>query len=173
MRRSPGLAGVSVDSSIPGPAGEMPTGNPFAARCIDLRRFLRDLGRVVDLVKIDVEGAEVPLLESLREADEMRRVRAMFVETHAVTMSDLRPRLARIRRRYAQVAGHLHRPRPALTRGGMGGAGRAGREKAPALRRAFGSCRRIAAVGRGGVAPARADGSGTVQVARAGWRRSP
>jgi FkbM family methyltransferase len=71
----------------------------FEVECVDIRRFLRSLGRDVDLVKIDIEGAEVELLEALLDAPEKSLIHTMFVETHEAQMPELRPRLRAIRQR--------------------------------------------------------------------------
>lgn len=66
---------------------------------IDIRRFLRELDRPVDLMKIDIEGAEVELLEALLEAPERALVREIFVETHEPQMPELRARTKALRTR--------------------------------------------------------------------------
>jgi FkbM family methyltransferase len=105
MRRNPGFAAdpetASLGTSILKIAPGLPVGEAFEARCVDLRRVLRELGGRVDLVKIDIEGAEVPLLETLLDAPELDMIEAMFVETHEVNMPELRERLAALRARVA------------------------------------------------------------------------
>lgn len=71
----------------------------FEAPVVDIRRFLRSLDRPVDLMKVDIEGGEAELLETLLEAPERLRVRTMFIETHEPQMPALRPRLKALRRR--------------------------------------------------------------------------
>lgn len=48
----------------------------------DFLRFLRELDAPVKLLKIDIEGAEVPLLEALLTRPEADRIDRIFVETH-------------------------------------------------------------------------------------------
>lgn len=91
-----------------GEAGERVT-----VRQIDFVTFLRDLIRArgpVSLVKIDIEGAELDLLDALHRADLLSGVRCMVVETHEHKFPDLRPRYealrAMIAARYAP--GHIN-----------------------------------------------------------------
>ncbi|WP_216369035.1 FkbM family methyltransferase [Roseobacter sp. HKCCD8831] len=48
----------------------------------DFARFLAELGSKVTLIKVDIEGAEWPVLKALRDADLMDKFDMMFVETH-------------------------------------------------------------------------------------------
>lgn len=64
--------------------------------CVDLLDFVAGLGRKPDLVKIDIEGAEVEILERLLAEDRFGDVGAMFVETHECQMPELRHRIVRI-----------------------------------------------------------------------------
>jgi len=76
----------------------------FDVELIDIRRFLRDLGREVDLLKIDIEGSEVELLECLIEAPELESVREIFVETHEAQMPALRGRLKTLRTKMRKLS---------------------------------------------------------------------
>ena len=50
---------------------------------IDLIGFMRDLNTDIGLIKIDAEGAEVPILEELlKDKALLGRIRYVFVETH-------------------------------------------------------------------------------------------
>ena len=60
---------ASLDEPIQGPVARVPS--------VRLRDWLDE---PVDLLKLDVEGAELPVLEDCR--DRLRNVRAMFVELH-------------------------------------------------------------------------------------------
>lgn len=76
----------------------------FEAEIIDLRQFIRSLGRRVDLIKIDIEGSEVDLLEALVGTPEWNMIDAIFVETHECQIKELRERTAVLRKRLANVA---------------------------------------------------------------------
>jgi len=78
-------------------------GETVAVEQIDLRAFLRGLDRPVDLVKMDIEGAELALLEALLDAPERELLRDVFVETHEIQYPALRPRYAALRERVAAM----------------------------------------------------------------------
>lgn len=81
-------------------------GEQVAVRQIDFVAFLRDLTKArgpVSFVKIDIEGAELDLLDALHCADLLSGVRCMVVETHEHKFPDLRPRYEALR---AMIATH-------------------------------------------------------------------
>lgn len=73
----------------------------------DFVAFLAGLPGPVALVKIDIEGAEVPLMEALLASDQAARVGAVFVETHERGLPALAARTAALK---ARTAG-MERPR--------------------------------------------------------------
>lgn len=93
-------------SSIFGDKRKMDTGHPVAVELIDFPAFLAALERDVALIKIDIEGAEVPLMEALLAHPVAPRVAAIFLESHERVV---RPLAARTRALKAQTAG-LRRP---------------------------------------------------------------
>lgn len=68
---------------------------------VDFARFLRDLDADVALIKIDIEGAEVALLESLLDDPALNRVGHIFVETHESRIPALAARTMSLRERVA------------------------------------------------------------------------
>src|SRR5206468_3699259 len=50
--------------------------------CIDLASFIRGLAGPVTLLKMDIEGAEVPVLNHLIDTGDIDQVRLAIVETH-------------------------------------------------------------------------------------------
>lgn len=78
-----------------------------AVRQIDFLAFLRGLDRDVALLKIDIEGAEVPLMEALLASDLAGRVAHIFVETHERSIPEF---VARTRALRSWTQG-LSRPR--------------------------------------------------------------
>ncbi len=109
IRRDPGVAdnprltkGSTVERRADWDGGET-----VEVPEIDIRRLLREIDRPVAIAKIDIEGAEVALLEALAEAPERARIGEIFVETHELMMPHLRPATAALRRRLAG----LDRPR--------------------------------------------------------------
>jgi len=49
---------------------------------IDLCAFISDLGRRVDLIKLDIEGAEIAVLKKMLEKETYKLFDEMYVETH-------------------------------------------------------------------------------------------
>ncbi|MBI1392189.1 MAG: FkbM family methyltransferase [Alphaproteobacteria bacterium] len=111
MMRDPGFganpAGTSQGTSAFGSLlWEKGEPDVFEAPVVDFRRFVRDLGAPVALVKVDIEGSEVPLLEALLDAPERELIGEMFVETHEAQMPQLRARTKALRER----AGAIEKP---------------------------------------------------------------
>jgi FkbM family methyltransferase len=76
---------------------------------VDLDTFLHDLGRIVRVLKLDVEGAEIEILERLLETDRLRSVEHVLVEMHDRRIPGLERRGAELRRRLdASAYGHVH-----------------------------------------------------------------
>ena len=71
--------------------------------CINFCRFVSELEADVDLVKIDIEGAEVELLEALLESEAAKKIKNIFVETHYNIFPDQIGRVAELKRRYANL----------------------------------------------------------------------
>lgn len=76
----------------------------FEAQLVDFRRFIRELERPVSLLKIDIEGAEVDLLEALVDTPEWDRIEVVFVETHECQIKELRERTTALRNRLKNVS---------------------------------------------------------------------
>lgn len=72
---------------------------------IDLARFILDLGRDVDLMKMDIEGAECRVLDHLLDTGTLHRVKRVVVETHDQQIPDLREATDALRRRITD-SGH-------------------------------------------------------------------
>ena len=71
-----------------------------AVRQVDFLRYLENLDDDVGMLKIDIEGAEVPLLEALLDrSDLMGRIGHIFAETHESRIPDQRPRVKALRTR--------------------------------------------------------------------------
>lgn len=92
-------AGLSVQTSVVKHTRFLETGETFEVQMVDLVSFLRQLDATVDIIKMDIEGSEIAVLEALLSAPERNHVGSMFVETHEVNMPELRPRLHQLRRR--------------------------------------------------------------------------
>jgi FkbM family methyltransferase len=68
----------------------------------DLNSFIRGLQRRVRVLKIDIEGAEVPLLESMLEEKTIDLCDVVFVETHETRIPELVDRTEALRVRFNQ-----------------------------------------------------------------------
>jgi FkbM family methyltransferase len=66
-------------SFVAPPVGEM---EYEVVRCIDIAAFIEALDRPVALLKMDIEGAEIPVLNHLLDTGAMERVSIAVVETH-------------------------------------------------------------------------------------------
>ncbi|MEO1686288.1 MAG: FkbM family methyltransferase [Pseudomonadota bacterium] len=86
--------GTSAFSSVLAQAG----GFSFEVEMVGFHDFIAAFDRPVDLVKMDIEGAEVAILEALLQRTTAQPIRAMFVETHEPQMPHLRLRLKAIRK---------------------------------------------------------------------------
>lgn len=73
---------ASKASSIMRHDAPMDRENAFDVEVIDFARFLQSLDRPARLVKVDIEGAEWPLLEQVMNGPALDCFEAMFVETH-------------------------------------------------------------------------------------------
>ena len=71
---------------------------------VDFIRFLEELGQPVNLIKMDIEGAEVELLEALVESPALSRIECMYVETHEHMLPDLTERTSLLRARFARIS---------------------------------------------------------------------
>lgn len=84
---------------------------PYEVRQIDFIRYLEDLDEDIGVLKIDIEGAEVELLEALFDRpDILNRIRYLFAETHENLFPALAPRVAALRQRARRI-GRTHAAR--------------------------------------------------------------
>lgn len=65
---------------------------------IDLVSFVTGLGRQVRLLKMDIEGAEVPLLEHMIKTRLLEKTDVVFAETHDTRIPSLSARTAKLRK---------------------------------------------------------------------------
>ena len=88
---------ASISSSVFADKTNVAADNYVEVEQIDFVSFLNDLGRPVRLLKIDIEGAEVPLLERMIQTDSLQRVDVAFAETHDTRIPALAGRTANLR----------------------------------------------------------------------------
>jgi FkbM family methyltransferase len=84
-------------------------GTGFTARCRRLKNIMQDLGHDhIDLLKIDIEGAEYAVLESLLEDRlDVRAICVEFDEAHTPMNGDWQMRIRGICKRLAGAGYHL------------------------------------------------------------------
>ena len=71
----------------------------FDVEQVDFEEFIKSFEREIDLVKMDIEGAEVAILEKLLESPVLGLIKHLFVETHEAQIPELGPRSEAIRAR--------------------------------------------------------------------------
>lgn len=89
----------TTSSSLFADKRKMDTGHPVAVRLVDFPRFLADLDRPVAVLKIDIEGAEVPLMEALLQTPAFGRVERVFLESHERVVRGLAARTRALKAR--------------------------------------------------------------------------
>ncbi len=90
-RASSDAIDVSVAASFVGHAGNTPEGTmqQVDIPCVNLAEFVRSLGKNVRLLKLDIEGAELAVLNSLLDSGMIHRIDHVLVETHEKQMPQL------------------------------------------------------------------------------------
>ena len=97
-------ASRSESSSILSSGSYLNTENSVEVRQVNFLRYLEELGANVGVLKIDIEGAEIDLLEALFDRpDLLDRIDYIFAETHEEAMPDLASRARAIRERAKQI----------------------------------------------------------------------
>ena len=90
----------SEASSVVATKGDVTRENAVEVRQVDFVRYLEDLDDDIGILKVDIEGAEVPLLEALFDrSDLMGRISHIFAETHEWLIPDHKPRVKALRAR--------------------------------------------------------------------------
>ena len=90
----------SEASSVIATKGDITRENAVEVRQVDFVRYLEDLDDDIGILKVDIEGAEVPLLEALFDrSDLMGRISHIFAETHEWLIPDHKPRVKALRAR--------------------------------------------------------------------------
>ncbi len=98
----------SQSSSIVADKNNVAERESLMVRQIDFIRYLHDLDEDIGILKIDIEGAEVDLLEALFDnAGILNRIGHIFAETHEKRIPGHKPRVEALRER----ARRIERPR--------------------------------------------------------------
>lgn len=91
----------SQSSSLMAQKKNIDTSAAIEVSVIDFPAFLERLDTDIAVIKMDIEGAEVPLLEALFDHPVASRIGHLFVETHESRIPDLLPRTDALRTRAA------------------------------------------------------------------------
>lgn len=94
----------SQSSSLMAQKRNIDISNAIDVRVIDFPAFLESLDADIAVIKMDIEGAEVPLLEALFDHPVKNRIGHLFVETHESRIPDLLARTDALRSRAAAMA---------------------------------------------------------------------
>jgi FkbM family methyltransferase len=73
-------------------------------QCIDLEKFIKDLGRRVRILKLDVEGSEVAIINKLMDTGTIDQIDLVIAETHDWLMPALVDPTNALRKRIASEA---------------------------------------------------------------------
>lgn len=88
----------SFGSSIIESKGNVNTSRSVEVEIIDLTEFIENLGKPIDLLKIDIEGAECELLEKFIAKELYKKVKITLVETHDSKIPGQKEKTDRVRR---------------------------------------------------------------------------
>lgn len=76
----------------------------FRVPQIGILSLLERIGKRVDLIKMDIEGSEVPLLETLLASEAAKNISTILVETHEHCIPDLVDRTFALRQHSASLS---------------------------------------------------------------------
>ncbi|WP_439523102.1 FkbM family methyltransferase [Marivita sp.] len=93
----------SQSSSLMAEKRNVDASSAIDVKVIDFPAFLESLDSEIAVIKMDIEGAEVPLLEVLFDHPVKSRIGHLFVETHESRLPDLLARTNALRDRAAQM----------------------------------------------------------------------
>lgn len=99
-------AGASVKSTIVEGGRMIDEAQGIEVPLIDLPAWLEariGAGRDIAFLKMDIEGAELELLEEMDRRGLIGRIRCLVAETHERKFRDLRPRYRALRQRFAEA----------------------------------------------------------------------
>ena len=94
---------VYTEASSVLPMNHHSAGAAYDVEVVGILDVLAELGEPVDVMKVDIEGAEAELLEAILDAGAQQRIEQIYVETHERLDAGIARRLAAIRSRLAET----------------------------------------------------------------------
>ena len=79
----------SQSSSICATKDNINTQNYTEIECIDLCEFIENLNKPIDILKMDIEGAEFDILEKMINKGLYKNIKHILVETHDATLPEI------------------------------------------------------------------------------------
>lgn len=95
---------TSLGASVFASHGAVDRAHAVTIPQIGILTLLQRIGTKVDLMKIDIEGAEVPVLETLLSSPMARGVSVILVETHEHVLPELAERTDSLRKRAKTIS---------------------------------------------------------------------
>ena len=97
-------ASLSQSSSTVASKGNINSTDGIEVRQLDFLRYLASLDTEIGILKMDIEGAEVEILEALlTQPDLLNRICYIFAETHERIIPEHKSRVALLRERAQQI----------------------------------------------------------------------
>jgi FkbM family methyltransferase len=96
-------AEFTVSSTLVAEKRNVDTHHSIEVELLDLDAFISALDRKVDILKMDVEGAEISILWKMLESGSYRNIGLMLVETHETKIPGHQEEVARLQDRIDQL----------------------------------------------------------------------
>ncbi|AWL10332.1 hypothetical protein HME7025_02492 [Aquirufa nivalisilvae] len=93
----------SVSSSLLSSKPNVDNSNFYEVEVLNFLDFLKSLGKNIQILKVDIEGAEVELINALLDAGLDKKIQYIFVETHENTIPDLVESTLQLKKRTFQM----------------------------------------------------------------------
>lgn len=96
-------AEFTVSSTLVAEKRNVDTSHSIEVELVDLDAFIGSLDRKVDILKMDVEGAEIAILWKMLNSGSYRNIGLMLVETHETKIPGHQEEVARLRARIQEL----------------------------------------------------------------------
>jgi FkbM family methyltransferase len=98
-----GEAEFTVSSTLVAEKKNVDIRHSIEVELVDLDAFISSLERKVDILKLDVEGAEIAILWKMLDSGSYRNIRLMLVETHETKIPGHESEVQRLKARIAEL----------------------------------------------------------------------